>query len=141
MNSTSENTPSAAADQYMLLFSGPDWDTGRTREETQRIMDKVTAWFEGLAKRGLVRGGAPLARAGKLVSGKSRTVADGPFAESKEVVGGYLILAVNSLDDATAIARECPTLDYGISIEVRPMLDDCPIAKRLREQAPLPAAA
>ena len=139
MNSTSENTP--AAPQYMLLFSGPDWDTGRTREETQRIMDKVTSWFEGLAQRGIVRGGAPLGRAGKLVSGKSRTVADGPFAESKEVVGGYLTIAVDSLAEATAIARECPTLDYGISIEIRPVLDECPISKRLREQAALPVAA
>jgi hypothetical protein len=138
MNST-ENTP--AASQFMLLFHGPDWDTGRTREETQHIMDKVMTWFDGLNKRGIVRGGAPLARAGKLVSGKSRTVADGPFAESKEVVGGYLLVAVDSLTEATAIARDCPTLDYGISVEVRPMLDECPIATRLREQAPLAAAA
>ena len=139
MNSPTPIPPAPA--QYMLLFHGPDWDTGRTPDETRRIMDKVTAWFDGLQQRGIVRGGAPLARAGKLVSGKSRTVADGPFAESKEVVGGYLTVAVDSLDEATAIARECPTLDYGISIEVRPVLDDCPISKRLREQEALPVAA
>lgn len=147
MKTTTENTPAAPATQYMLLFRGPDWDTGRTREETQQIMDKVMSWFDGLAKRGIVRGGAPLARAGKLVSGSSRTVADGPFAESKEVVGGYLMVAVDSLEEATAIARACPTLDYGIAVEVRPMLEECPIMKRLREQdealakAPAPLAA
>jgi hypothetical protein len=137
MNDTTFHNPDA---QFLLLFRGPDWDTGRTREETQRIMDKVTAWFDGLQQRGVVRGGAPLARSGQFVTGKSRTVADGPFAESKEVIGGYLLLAVADLASATAIARECPTLDYGIDIEVRPMLDECPIAKRLREST-LPAAA
>ena len=139
MNNTTENTP--ANSQYMLLFRGPDWDTGRTREETQRIMDKVGAWFDGLQQRGLVQGGAPLAREGKSVAGRNRTVSDGPFAESKEVIGGYLLLAVDDIDTATAIARECPTLDYGISIEVRPVLSECPISKRLREQAPAAAAA
>lgn len=140
MNSSPAN-PSAADTPFLLLFRGPDWDEGRTREETERIMEQVKAWFDGLQKRGVVRGGAPLARAGKLVSGTGRMVADGPFAESKEVIGGYLMIAVPDLAAATAIARDCPTLDCGIAIEVRPMLDECPIAKRLREREVLPAAA
>ena len=125
----------------MLLFHGPDWDAGRTHAETSRIMEQVRDWFSTLERRGIVRGGAPLARAGRIVSGAGRTVADGPFAESKEVVGGYLTVAVSSLNEATAIARECPTLDYGISIEIRPVLDECPIARRLRAGAALPHAA
>lgn len=119
---------------YMLLFRGHDWDRGKSREETERIMASVAAWFEGLQQQGVVRGGHPLAREGKFVSGHDRTVADGPFAESKEVVGGYLVVEVASLETATEIARKCPTLDHGIAIEVRPMLRECPITKRLREQ-------
>ena len=64
----------------------------------------------------------------------SREVADGPFTESKEVIGGYLVLQVAVLDEAVAIARQCPTLDFGITVEVRPMLDECPISARLREK-------
>ena len=44
---------------------------------------------------------------------------DGPFAESKETVAGYILLQVDSLDEAVEIAKECPGLDYGISVEVR----------------------
>ena len=93
------------------------------------------AWFDGLQARGIVRAGNPLARNGVVLSGKdAREVADGPFAESKEVIGGYLVLQVAVLDEAVAVARECPTLDFGITVEVRPMLDECPISARLREK-------
>jgi hypothetical protein len=125
----------------MLLFRGHDWDQGVTREETQRRMDRVMAWFEGLNRRDVVRGGNPLAREGKIVSkSAATTISDGPFAESKEVVGGYLVVQVPTFDDAITIAATCPTLDFGIDVEVRPMLDDCPISKRLREQQTLAAA-
>jgi hypothetical protein len=46
-------------------------------------------------------------------------VVDGPFAESKETVAGYILLQVDSLDEAVEIAKECPGLDYDISVEVR----------------------
>jgi hypothetical protein len=119
----------------MLLFRGPDWDAGLSREETQQRMDRVMAWFDGLQARGIVRAGNPLARKGVVLSGKnSREVADGPFTESKEVIGGYLVLQVAVLDEAVAIARQCPTLDFGITVEVRPMLDECPISARLLEK-------
>lgn len=127
-DSPDQNSP------YMLFFRGHDWDRGKSREETERIMASVSAWFEDLQRHGVVRGGAPLAREGKFVSGRDRSVADGPFAESKEVVGGYLVVEVDSLETATEIARRCPTLEHGIAIEVRPMLSECPISKRLREQ-------
>ena len=135
------NSPTSDS-KHILLFKGMDWDLGVSHEETQRRMDRVMAWMDGLQKRGIVVGGSPLAREGRVVSKKtSVTVADGPFAESKEVVGGYLIVQVDKLEEAVSIARDCPTLDFGIEIEVRPMLDDCPIFKRLREQQALAAAA
>jgi hypothetical protein len=139
MNDTTDTTTDQET-QYLLLFRGPDWDRGKSPEEARGIMDRVMAWFDGLQQRGIVRGGRPLAREGKFVSGESRTVADGPFAESKEVIGGYLVVAVDSLAAATAIARECPTLDHGITIEVRPLLWECPCTKRILEQPALAAA-
>ena len=127
--------------RYMLLFRGPNWDEGRTPDETRAIMDKVQAWFEDLQKRGIAAGAGALERTGRVVSRKNpELIADGPYAEAKEIVGGYLLLNVDDIDKATAIAEACPTLDHGIEIEVRPMLDECPIEKRLREREALATA-
>jgi hypothetical protein len=57
-------------------------------------------------------------------------VVDGPFAESKEAVGGYLVLLADDLNEAVEIARSMPTLKYGITVEVRPILAECPIFQR-----------
>jgi hypothetical protein len=111
--------------EFMLLFRGEGWDKGLSPEEVQQVMDKVTAWFEGLKARGIMKGARPLERAGKIVSGRgARIVADGPFAESKEAVGGYLIVEVADMAAAVAIAKSCPKIDYGMAVEVRPLMPD-----------------
>jgi len=121
----------AANGEYMLLFRGPDWDKGLSPEELQEAMNKVTAWFEGLRERGKIKAGQPLGPQGRIISGKKdRTIADGPFVESKEAVGGYLVLVANDLNEAIEIARSTPTLEYGVTVEVRPILAECPIVRR-----------
>lgn len=119
--------------EYMLLFRGPCWDEGISAEELQRRMDKVMAWFDGLKQKGIVKAGQPLGPEGKTVS-RGRAVSDGPFAESKEAVGGYLLLQLDSFEDAVAIAKTNPTLDYGVTVEVRPVLEECPIFQRVKEK-------
>ena len=115
----------------MLLFRGPHWDKGLSTDELQSAMDNVMAWFGGLAERGKVKGAQPLAAEGRTISGTNgRLVVDGPFTETKEAVGGYLILQADSFDEAVEIARSMPTLRYGISVEVRPVLAECPIMAR-----------
>jgi len=115
----------------MLLFRGPHWDRGLSTDELQQAIDKVMAWFEGLNKRGKIKGAQPLGGQGRVVSGTDgRFVVDGPFTETKEAVGGYLVLQADSLDDAVEIAQSMPTLRYGISVEVRPILAECPILQR-----------
>ena len=127
---------------YLLLFRGPDWDKGLSDEELQEVLGRVMGWFDGVSKAGKVKGGQPLARSGKIVSGKNgRVVADGPFAESKEVIGGYLMLDVETIDEALAIAKSFPCLQYDISVEVRPLLAECPCFKRARERLGLTEAA
>ena len=97
----------AANGEYMLLFRGPDWDKGLSPEELQEAMNKVTAWFEGLRERGKIKAGQPLGPQGRIISGKKdRTIADGPFVESKEAVGGYLVLVANDLNEAIVAALE-----------------------------------
>jgi hypothetical protein len=127
---------SNATTDYMLFFRGPDWDAGMSREEIQQMFDRLTAWMEGLDRLGKVKGGLPLDRTGRVVSRqKGQAVIDGPFAESKEGIGGYLLVEVADLEEAVEMARSCPTLEHGITIEVRPVGSECPISKRLREQA------
>ena len=115
----------------MLLFRGPHWDRGLPTDELQQAMNKVMAWFEGLNERGKIKGAQPLSGQGRVISGSDgRFVVDGPFSETKEAVGGYLVLQADSLDEAVEIARSMPTLRYGISVEVRPILAACPIFQR-----------
>ena len=124
------NTESTTG-EYLLLFRGPHWDKGLSSDELQQAMDKVMAWFEGLGARGKVKGAQPLGAQGRIISGTNGgLVVDGPFAESKESVGGYLLLQADNLDEAVEIARSNPVLKYGITVEVRPVLAECPIAQR-----------
>ena len=118
-------------DEYMLLFRGPHWDRGLSTDELQQAMTKVMAWFEGLNERGKIKAAQPLGGQGRVISGTDgRFVLDGPFTETKEAVGGYLVLQADSLDEAVQIAQSMPTLRYGISVEVRPILAECPIFQR-----------
>lgn len=121
--------------EYLLLFRGVDWDKGLSPEQIQQVMSQVMAWFDGLNRQGKVKGGHPLGEEGRTISGQNgRTVADGPFPESKEAIGGYLLLQANDLNEATAIAKTFPKLDYGTTVEVRPVAEECPVFQRARLQ-------
>ena len=134
------NTPN----EYLLLFRGDNWHDHLTPEELQSALGQFKAWFEGLQAQGKIKGAQPLSREGRLVSGKAgRVVSDGPFVESKETIGGYFLLAVNSLDEAVAVAKSFPGLQFGTQVEVRPIAEECPAMARAREfeaQAQLAAA-
>ncbi|HWW02104.1 MAG TPA: YciI family protein [Candidatus Acidoferrum sp.] len=128
--------------EYMLLFRGNDWHKGLSPEEMQKVADNWMAWFKGLTEQGKAVAGNPLEREGRIVSGKNgRVVADGPFAESKEAIGGYFLLRVDSLNEAVAIAKGCPGLQYGSVVEVRPVAAECPLAAELRSEGQLANAA
>lgn len=120
----------------MLIFRGTDWYKGLSPEQMQQVADKWMAWFNGLKEEGTAVAGNPLEREGKIV-GKNRVVSDGPFAESKETIGGYFLLKVATLDDAVAIAQQCPGLPYGIRVEVRPIAGECPMVEEVRVNANL----
>jgi hypothetical protein len=120
---------------YMLLFRGTDLRKGLSPEELQKVSEKWMTWFRGLTEQGKAVAGQPLERDGKIVSGKDRIVSDGPFAESKEAIGGYFLLDVATMEEAVAIARDCPGLPYGIRVEVRPVAGECPIAADARAEA------
>src|SRR5207248_10168843 len=66
--------------------------------------------------------GHPLERAGKLVKGKQRTITDGPYAESKDIIGGYTLVEAKDLAEAVELSKGCPILEGGGVVEVRPVL-------------------
>lgn len=117
----------SAKNEYMLLFRHTNTSDTLSPEEMQRVAEQMMAWFKRLTDEGKCLGGRPLGEEGKVVSGKNgRIVADGPFAESKEAVGGYFMLQLDTMEEAVAIAQQCPMLNHGGKVEVRQVLEKCP---------------
>jgi len=119
---------------YLLIFRGTDWYHGLSPEQMQQVADNWMAWFNSLKNDGRCAAGNPLEPAGKIVSGKNRAVSDGPFAESKETIGGYFLLTVKSMEEAVAIAQQCPGLPHGIRVEVRPVAPACPLVQEVESK-------
>ena len=86
----------------------------------QRIFNEWMAWLNQQRSENRLIASDRLNDAGKLLRG-STSVTDRPLAEAKEVVAGFLIMTADSLEHATEIARSCPGLSYGGSVEVRPV--------------------
>lgn len=107
--------------EFLYLYRGGQM--GTTPAESEQIMAKWMAWFKELTASGNLKdGGQPLEAEGKVVKDKGRTVTDGPFAESKDVVGGYTLIAADTLARAADLAKGCPILERGGLVEVRPVM-------------------
>ena len=127
--------------QYLLLFRGNTWHKGLSPEEMQQVASRWMEWFHGLTAQGKALAGNPLEPTGSMVAGKqARVVSDGPFAESKEAIAGYFLLKLDSFEEALAIAKQCPGLPYGVTVEVRPVAPECPVGEEARAEAELAAA-
>jgi hypothetical protein len=132
----------ATAPEYLLLFRGTDWQKGLSPQQLENTLGRFMAWFEGLQLKGKIKAASPLQHEGKIVSGvNGEVVLDGPFAESKEAVGGYFLLNVTSEAEAVAIARQAPQLAHGAAVEVRPVAPECPMIAALRDRAALVPAS
>ena len=106
--------------EFTYLFRGRD--RSASPEQMQRTMEKWVAWFKDLGAKGHLKDpGHPLEASGKVVKGKQKTVNDGPYAEAKDVVGGYIVIEAKDLAHATELSKGCPVLDVGGSVEVRPI--------------------
>ena len=118
--------PQTPTHEHLLLIRGTHWNHGMSPDELQHVMTDFYSWVDGLVQKGIHRGAQPLMEEGKLVTGsRGAAVTDGVFAESKEAIAGYFLLAVASTDEAVRVAQECPILHYGAQIEVRPVADLC----------------
>jgi hypothetical protein len=116
--------------EYMLLFKGTLWDRDLSAEELQQVMTRWMNWLDRLTQEGKVKAAQPLANQGRIVTWKKGAAVDGPFAESKEAIGGYFLLQVD-LDEAVEIAKACPALKHGVTVEIRPVIEQCATMDRL----------
>ena len=104
--------------EYLVLSRG-QWDANASRKEVRAAIDAFYGWYERSLAAGVMKPGHRLAMEGKVVS--RLAVTDGPFAETKELLGGYWFILARSLEEAAATAAKCPTLAYGLTLEVRPL--------------------
>ena len=116
--------------RYVMMICAEESTAEATSAEASDAgMAEVYAWFEKWAGAGKVAdGGAELqsVTTAKTIrgAGSGRTVTDGPFIETKEAIGGFVVLETETLDEALEIASTWPGLAYdGVSVEVRPTVD------------------
>ena len=108
--------------EFLLLLSEGDWSE-LSPAETEAAYGKFMQYVKYLRENDYYIDGDQLAPAGKYLTGNPPVASDGPFAESKEVVGGYFKVKASSLDEAVKIASTCPSFLYGGKVEVRPTVD------------------
>jgi len=109
---------SSLTNEYLLLSRG-HWDRSKSKEEIQAAIDSFYVWYEQLVAEGKFKRGQRLATGGMIVTRAGLT--DGPFAETKEIIGGYWFIVASSLQEASAIAAQNPCLACGLTYEVRPI--------------------
>jgi hypothetical protein len=106
----------------LLLHDAPGALAELSPEQMQKMIEKYVAWGEGLRTAGVLEGGQKLAdEPGRIMRARNGEVrvTDGPYSETKEVLGGYYIVAAGNYDNAVELARDCPHFQYGGTIEVR----------------------
>jgi hypothetical protein len=111
--------PDTTPPTEFLLLSRGKWDRAKSPDEIQDAIDRFYVWYEQLVAEGKFKPGQRLAAGGKVVSRSG--VTDGPFAETKEVIGGYWFIVAGSLQEAAALAAQNPCLGCGLTYEVRPI--------------------
>lgn len=107
--------------EFALFYRGGEQQG--TPEQMQQQMQRWTVWMKALSEKGHIKDpGHPLAREGKVVKAGGKTVTDGPYAEAKDLVGGYTIIDARDLAHAAELTQGCPIFQTGGMVEVRPVM-------------------
>jgi hypothetical protein len=118
-----------------LLPSRGKWNPEKSPQEIQSAIDNFYGWYEQMLAAGTFKPGSRLSTDGKLVTPEG--IVDGPFAETKEVIGGYWFIVADDLEAAAAIAARNPTLACGLSFEIRPLEPERASAYRESNETPV----
>ncbi|PCJ92671.1 MAG: hypothetical protein COA50_15320 [Flavobacteriaceae bacterium] len=108
---------------FMMIFIGADYqELGLSPEEMQTRMGKWFTWGGKMEAAGILKGGEALVPVAKCISGPNRTVTDGPYTESKEIVGGYYTVSAKNAEEVVEIAQDFPDYDLGGTVEIREIM-------------------
>jgi len=110
--------------KYVMLIMETEAVGKLTAAEQQAWSAEITAWYEKNATTGVIAdGGAQLQPPDTAKTVRASGVTDGPFIESKEVLGGYTVLETETIDEAVEVAKSWPGVDRGlITMELRPVV-------------------
>ena len=109
---------------FMMIFIGTSYEElGLSPEQLQERMSRWWDWGNKMEEQGVLKGGNALLDPAKRVSGPDRLVSDGPFVESKELVGGYYIVSASSMDEVVEMAQGFPDYDLGSAVEIREVMN------------------
>lgn len=104
---------------YLVLSRG-QWDAEASPMQIQAAIDAFYSWLDGHIAAGRIRTGSRLQAEGATVS-RRQVVTDGPFGETKELIGGYWFVVADSLEAAARLLADSPTVALGLFYEVRPL--------------------
>jgi hypothetical protein len=107
------------ADEFLVISRG-QWDKTFSPDEIEKTIDQFYLWLDRLVNEGKMKRGQRLTYQGKTVA-RQNVITDGPFGESKEVIGGYWFILAHDLDEAARIAEGNPCLECGLFLEIRPI--------------------
>lgn len=105
--------------EYLVISRGK-WDKDAAPEAIQRAIDTFYPWLEKHIADGRMRAGSRLKREGATVS-RQGVVLDGPYGETKELIGGYWTIVASSLEEAARLAAQNPCMPLGLFYEIRPL--------------------
>ncbi len=108
--------------EFMMIFSSEINESfGPSPEQMQSNIQQWMDWFGGIAAQGKIVSANRLSFEGKTLK-PNHVIADGPYAEVKEIIGGYVIVKATNLDEAMKLAEGCPILIHGGHVEVRSII-------------------
>lgn len=102
----------------MIFRSEINESFGPSPEQMQSNIQNWMDWFGGIAAQGKIVNTNRLSFEGKTLK-PNNVIADGPYAEVKEIIGGYVVVKATNMDEAMKLAEGCPILNHGGSVEVR----------------------
>jgi len=112
-------TQASPSSEYLVISRG-QWDPASSPEDIQAAIDQFYTWLERCVAEGKMKPGQRLANRGITVS-RRQTPLDGPYGETKEVIGGYWFINADSLEEAGKLAAENPCMLHGLFYEIRPL--------------------
>lgn len=127
--------PGKTSTSEFLVISRGRWDRDKSPAQIQQAIDAFYIWKDRLVQEGRMKAGQRLATQTMIVSRNG--VTDGPFAETKEVIGGYWFFLASSLAEAAGLAAQNPCLACGLTYEIRPIEHEQASAYKVTNETPM----